>query len=351
MSATPTTPAPGPAPKTNHIGLTVLDYRGNKTTLCAGCGHNAISERIIDAAFEMGVQPENLVKLSGIGCSSKSPAYFVRRSHGFNAVHGRMPSVATGVALANNKVMLLGISGDGDTASIGIGQFVHLMRRNLPIIYIIEDNGVYGLTKGQFSATADVGAKLKTGVINDLPPIDTCALAIQLGATFVARSFSGDKKQLLTLLKAALAHKGTVMLDVISPCVTFNDHEGSTKSYKYLKDHEEPLQDLGFVPSFENIDVDYDPGTTATVRMHDGSELRLRKLDRDYDATDKVGALRVMAEAHEKGEVLTGVFYVNTKAPSFMELLHVADGPLATLPQSVLRPPKEALDQIMEELR
>jgi 2-oxoglutarate ferredoxin oxidoreductase subunit beta len=346
MSATPTTPA-----KTNHIGLTVLDYRGNKTTLCAGCGHNAISERIIDAAFEMGVQPENLVKLSGIGCSSKSPAYFVSRSHGFNAVHGRMPSVATGVALANHKMMLLGVSGDGDSASIGIGQFVHLMRRNLPIIYIIEDNGVYGLTKGQFSATADLGAKLKTGVINDLPPIDTCALAVQLGATLVARSFSGDKRQLLTLLKAALAHRGTVMLDVISPCVTFNDHEGSTKSYKYLKDHEEPLQDLGFVPSFENIEVDYDPGTTATVRMHDGSELRLRKLDRDYDATDRGGALRLMAEAHEKGEILTGVFYVNTKAPSFMDVLHVTDEPLATLPQAVVRPPKQALDEIMEALR
>lgn len=346
MAATPTTPA-----KTNHIGLTVLDYRGGKTTLCAGCGHNAISERIIDAAFEMGVQPENLVKLSGIGCSSKSPAYFVNRSHGFNAVHGRMPSVATGVALANHKVMLLGVSGDGDTASIGIGQFVHLMRRNLPIIYIIEDNGVYGLTKGQFSATADLGAKLKTGVINDLPAIDTCALAVQLGATFVARSFSGDKRQLLTLLKAALAHRGTVMLDVISPCVTFNDHEGSTKSYKYLKDHEEPLQDLGFVPSFENIEVDYDPGTTATVSMHDGSELRLRKLDRDYDATNRAGALRLMTEAHEQGEVLTGVFYLNTKAPSFMDVLHVTDEPLATLPQATVRPPKQALDEIMEKLR
>jgi 2-oxoglutarate ferredoxin oxidoreductase subunit beta len=346
MAATPTTPAP----KTNHIGLTVIDYRGSKTTLCAGCGHNAISERIIDAAYEMGVQPENLVKLSGIGCSSKSPAYFVSRAHGFNAVHGRMPSVASGVALANHQVMLLGISGDGDTASIGIGQFVHLMRRNLPIIYIIEDNGVYGLTKGQFSATADVGAKLKTGVINDLPPIDTCALAIQLGATFVARSFSGDKRQLLTLLKAAIAHRGTVMLDVISPCVTFNDHEGSTKSYKYLKDHDEPVQEIGFVPSFENIDVDYDPGTTATVRMHDGSELRLRKLDRDYDATSKTGALRVMAEAHEKGEVLTGVFYVNTHAPSFTELLHLADEPLSRLPESVVRPSRQVLDEIMKGL-
>ena len=251
----------------------MLDYRGGKTTLCAGCGHNAITERIIDAMYEMGVQPENIAKLSGIGCSSKSPAYFVNRAHGFNSVHGRMPSVATGVALANQKLMLIGVSGDGDTASIGIGQFIHLMRRNLPIIYIIEDNGVYGLTKGQFSATADLGSKLKTGVINDLPPIDTCALAIQLGATFVARSFSGDKKQLLNLLKAAIAHRGTVMIDVISPCVTFNDHEGSTKSYKYSKDHDEPVQEIGFVPSFENIDVDYDPGTTAAVRMHDGSQL------------------------------------------------------------------------------
>jgi 2-oxoglutarate ferredoxin oxidoreductase subunit beta len=347
MSATPTTPAP----KTNHIGLTVIDYRGGKTTLCAGCGHNAISERIIDAAYEMGVQPENLVKLSGIGCSSKSPAYFVNRAHGFNAVHGRMPSVATGVALANQRVMLLGVSGDGDTASIGIGQFVHLMRRNLPLIYIIEDNGVYGLTKGQFSATADVGAKLKTGVINDLPPIDTCALAVQLGATLVARSFSGDKRQLLTLLKAAIAHRGTVMIDVVSPCVTFNDHEGSTKSYKYLKDHDEPVQEVGFVPSFEHIDIDYDPGTTASVRMYDGSELRLRKLGREYDATDKVGALRTLAEAHEKGETLTGVFYVDPQAATFMDLLRMTDEPLARLPESVVRPPRQALDEIMESLR
>jgi 2-oxoglutarate ferredoxin oxidoreductase subunit beta len=348
MSAT-TTPTPGP--KTNHIGLTVLDYRGSKTTLCAGCGHNAITERIIDAMYEMGVQPEMVAKLSGIGCSSKTPAYFMSRGHGFNSVHGRMPSVATGVALANQKLMLIGVSGDGDTASIGIGQFVHLMRRNLPIIYIIEDNGVYGLTKGQFSATADIGSKLKTGVINDLPPIDTCALAIQLGATFVARSFSGDKKQLHTLLKAAIAHRGTVMIDVISPCVTFNDHEGSTKSYKYSKDHDEPVQDVNFIPSFENIDVDYDPGTTANVRMHDGSKLQLKKLDRDYDATDKAGALRVLAEAHEKGEMLTGVFYVNPNLPSFIEQLNLTEAPLTRLPEEVVRPSRQALDEIMEELR
>ena len=348
MSATPTTPAP--APKTNIIGLTVLDYRGGRSTLCAGCGHNAISERIIDACYDMGVEPENMVKLSGIGCSSKSPAYFVNRSHGFNAVHGRMPSIATGVALANKKLMLLGISGDGDTASIGIGQFVHLMRRNLPVIYIIEDNGVYGLTKGQFSATADVGAKLKTGVINDLPPIDTCALAIQLGATFVARSFSGDKKQLLAILKAAIAHSGTAMVDVISPCVTFNDHEGSTKSYKYLKDHDEPVHEVGFVPRFENIDVDYDPGTTASVRMHDGSYLRLRKLDRDYDATDRVNAIKVLAETPET-ETLTGVLYVNPQAPTFMDVLNLVDEPLAQVPEAVLRPSRQVLEQVMEELR
>src|SRR5213082_2060716 len=248
-----------PGPKTNRIGLAVMDYKGGRTTLCAGCGHNAISERIIDAMFEMGVQPERLAKFSGIGCSSKSPAYFLSRSHSFNSVHGRMPSVATGALLANRSLMGIGVSGDGDTASIGMGQFVHLMRRNLPIIYIIEDNGVYGLTKGQFSATADLGSKLKTGVINDLPPVDTCAMAITLGATFVGRSFSGDKRQLHAVLKAAIAHRGTSMLDVVSPCVTFNDHEGSTKSYKYMKDHEEPLQDINFVPVFEEINVEYDP--------------------------------------------------------------------------------------------
>src|SRR5437660_2608488 len=241
MATTPTG-----APKTNRLGLAVLDYRGARTTLCAGCGHNAISERIIDAMYEMGVQPERVAKLSGIGCSSKSPAYFMSRSHSFNAVHGRMPSVATGAMLANRTLMALGVSGDGDTASIGVGQFVHLMRRNLPIIYIIEDNGVYGLTKGQFSATADIGSKLKTGVINDLHTVDTCAMALTLGATFVGRSFSGDKRQLHAMLKAAIAHRGTVMLDVVSPCVTFNDHEGSTKSYKYMKDHDEPLQEISF---------------------------------------------------------------------------------------------------------
>src|SRR5881398_2110302 len=251
-----TTPTSTPPPKTNRIGLAVLDYRGGRTTLCAGCGHNAISERIIDAMYEMGVKPERVAKLSGIGCSSKSPAYFMGRSHSFNAVHGHMPSVATGAVLANRSLMALGVSGDGDTASIGMGQFVHLMRRNLPIIYIIEDNGVYGLTKGQFSATADLGSKLKTGVINDLPPFDCCALALRWGATFVARSFSGDKKQLQAVLKAAIVHDGLSVIDVVSPCTTFNDHEGSTKSYSYMKDHEEPLHELDFVPHFDDISVE-----------------------------------------------------------------------------------------------
>lgn len=346
-----TTPTSTPPPKTNRIGLTVLDYRGSKTTLCAGCGHNAISERIIDAMYEMGVQPERVIKPSGIGCSSKTPAYFMSRSHSFNAVHGRMPSVTTGAILANHKLVALGVSGDGDTASIGIGQFVHLMRRNLPVIYIIEDNGVYGLTKGQFSATADLGSKLKTGVINDLPPIDTCAMAIELGATFVGRSFSGDKKQLLSMVKAAIAHRGTSMLDVVSPCVTFNDHEGSTKSYKYMKDHEEPIQDINFIPAFEEINVDYDAGATVQVTMHDGSRLQLHKIEEDYDPTDRIRAIARLHEAHEKGEVLTGVFYVNPTAPTFMDVLNVIDEPLATLPESVVRPGREVLDEVMEELR
>ncbi|HEY6376563.1 MAG TPA: 2-oxoacid:ferredoxin oxidoreductase subunit beta [Edaphobacter sp.] len=344
MSTTPITPKP----KTNRIGLQVLDYRGGKTTLCAGCGHNAISERILEAYYEMGIQPERVMKMSGIGCSSKSPAYFMSRSFSFNSVHGRMPSVATGALLANKTMRSIGISGDGDTASIGMGQFVHLLRRNVPMIYIIEDNGVYGLTKGQFSATADIGSKLKTGVINDLPAIDTCALAIQMGATFVGRSFSGDKKQLSAMLKAAIAHQGTVMLDVISPCVTFNDHEGSTKSYKYMQEHEESVGEVGFVPHFEDMAVEYDHNTTVNVRMHDGSYMRLRKLHEDYDPTDKVHAMKMLMETHEKGEVLTGVFYIDTQKPDFTSLLNMVDEPLASLPEERVRPSRQVLAEIME---
>ena len=340
-----------PNPKVNHIGLPIVDYRGGKSTLCAGCGHNAISERIVDAMFEMGVEPERVIKMSGIGCSSKSPAYFMSRSHSFNSVHGRMPSVTTGAMLANHTLTALAVSGDGDTASIGVGQFVHLMRRNLPMIYIIENNGVYGLTKGQFSATADIGSKLKTGVVNDLPPIDTCALAIQLGATFVGRSFSGDKKQLLAMLKAAIAHKGTVLLDVISPCVTFNDHEGSTKSYKFLQEYDEPINEIDFVASFDDIEVDYDSGQVLDVEMYDGSSLRLRKLLEDYDPTDRANAVRTLMEAQAKNEVLTGVFLIDTQKSSFTDLLNLVDEPLGQLPESVTRPPKSALDSLMSNLQ
>ncbi|MGH9782545.1 MAG: 2-oxoacid:ferredoxin oxidoreductase subunit beta [Terriglobia bacterium] len=343
--------APPPPKKVNRIGLEIATYRGGKTTLCAGCGHNAITERIIESFYEMGVNPCRVVKLSGIGCSSKAPAYFLGSSHGFNAVHGRMPSVATGAVLANQHLLAIGVSGDGDTASIGIGQFVHLMRRNLPLIYIIEDNGCYGLTKGQFSATADVGSKQKTGAVNELPPIDTCTLAIQLGATFVARSFSGDKKQLGAVLKAAIAHRGTAMLDVISPCVTFNDHEGSTKSYDYMKEHDEPLHEINFVPFFENIEVNYDPGETQDVQMHDGSHLRLRKLDRTYDATDSQKALAAIEESRRKNEVLTGILYINPAGKTFPDLLQMVDEPLALLPQERVRPGRTALEEVMEELR
>src|SRR6202162_3194706 len=258
-----TTVTPPPPKKDNRIGLDVVQYKGSKTTLCAGCGHNSISGRIVECFYDLGIEPWKVAKFSGIGCSSKSPAYFLGLSHGFNSVHGRMPSVATGAMLANRTILGIGVTGGGDTASIGLGQFMHLLRRNLPFVYIIENNGVYGLTKGQFSATADIGSKLKTGVINEMPPFDCCALALEWGATFVARSFSGDKKQLQAILKAAITHKGLSVIDVISPCTTFNDHEGSTKSYSYVKDHEEPLHELDFVPFYEDISVEIPEGEVS----------------------------------------------------------------------------------------
>ena len=340
-----------PPKKVNHIGLEVLQYKGGKTTLCAGCGHNSISERIVESFYELGVNPYTVAKFSGIGCSSKSPAYFLGLSHGFNGVHGRMPAIATGALLANSSLMGLGVTGDGDTASIGIGQFMHLVRRNVPMIYVIENNGVYGLTKGQFSATADLGSTLKTGVPNDLPPFDCCALALKWGATFVARSFSGDKKQLQALIKTAIAHRGLSVIDVISPCVTFNDHQGSTKSYSYMKEHEEVLHELDFVPYFEDIAVDIPEGEVRDVQMHDGSHLRIRKLDRDFDPTDRFKALAALEESEARGEVLTGVLYLNTNKPTFLELLNLTDQPVATLPESKVRPTKAVLDELMEELR
>lgn len=347
MSATLTPPPK----KVNRIGLEPAQYKGAKSTLCAGCGHNAISERLIECFYEMGVAPWSVAKISGIGCSSKSPAYFLSMSHGFNGVHGRAPALATGAMLANRNLLGLVVTGDGDTASIGIGQFVHLLRRNLPLIYVLEDNGVYGLTKGQFSATADQGSRLKTGVVNDLPAIDCCLLGIELGASLVARSFSGDKRQLQAILKAAIAHKGLSLIDVISPCVTFNDHEGSTKSYAYLKEHEEAIHELDFVPPQQEISVEIPEGEAREVVLHDGSRLRIRKLDRDYDPTDKPGALRLLHEAAGTGEVLTGILYIDPGKQDFLDLLNMVDRPLATLPEPVTRPPKEALDQIMEELR
>ena len=346
-----TVATPEPKKKVNRIGLQQETYRGGKTTLCAGCGHNSISERIIDACYRMGVNPERVIKLSGIGCSSKSPAYFLGSAHGFNTVHGRMPSVGTGALLANRNLVAIGVSGDGDTGAIGIGQFVHLMRRNLPLLYIIEDNGCYGLTKGQFSPTADYGSKAKTGVVNDLPPIDTCALAIELGASFVARSFSGDKKQLEAVLTAALSHRGTAMLDVLSPCVTFNDHEGSTKSYAHARTHKEALEDLSFVPYFEDIEIDYEPGTTQEVEMHDGSRLYLKKLEQDYNPLDKIQAIQALHETRSRGEFATGLIYVEPKKADFIDVLNMVDDPLATLPQNRVRPPKSVLSKIMEDAR
>ncbi len=349
--ATTAQPAAPLKRKVNRLGLAQVDYKGKPSTLCKGCGHDSISSQLIKAFYEYGVEPHQVAKLSGIGCSSKTPAYWLSQSHGFNAVHGRMPSVATGTVLANSDLVAVGVSGDGDTASIGIGQFVHLLRRNLPIVYIVENNGVYGLTKGQFSATADLGSTLKTGVVNDLPAIDLCGLAVELGATYVARSFAGDPKQVVTLLKGAFAHNGTAFLDIISPCVTFNNHAGSTKSYTWGKENEEIIQEVDFVPFFEDIDVEYEDGETANVELHDGSHIILKKIERDYDPTDRRTALELLLDSGEKQQFLTGLIYVDTKKPNLIELLNMVDEPLATLPLDRIRPPQSALDEIMEALK
>ncbi len=341
----------GPEPaKENKLGLKALDYGGGKSTLCAGCGHDAISNQIIRAFYEMNVKPEKVAKFSGIGCSSKTPAYFLQRSHGFNSVHGRMPAVATGAMLANHKILGIGVSGDGDTASIGLGQFMHMIRRNIPLIYIIENNGVYGLTKGQFSATADEGSRLKTGVLNDLPPMDLCALAVQLGCGYVARGFAGDPKQMINILKGAIAHDGLSVIDVISPCTTFNNHEGSTKGYVYAKEHDELLHQIGFVQSYEQIEIEQEPGTLREVTLHDGSRILLKKLEEDYDPSDAVQALQRSHRAVENGQMLTGLVYLRPEKKSFISLLNLVDEPLHSLPIERTRPPREALDKIMKEL-
>jgi 2-oxoglutarate/2-oxoacid ferredoxin oxidoreductase subunit beta len=343
---------PTPKPRNlNRIGLAIADYRGAPSTLCSGCGHDAVTSQIIKAFYEMGVNPTRVAKMSGIGCSSKSPAYFLGASYGFNGVHGRMPATATGALLANRDLICIGVSGDGDTAAIGLGQFCHLLRRNVPMIYIIENNGVYGLTKGQFSPTADPGSRLKTGVVNDLTAIDTCALAIELGCDYVARSFAGDPKQLVALIKGALSHPGAALIDVISPCVTFNNQGDSTKSYPWARENEQLLHQIDFIPHFEPLPaVDYEEGETTEVEMKDGSRIRLRKLARDYEPLRRADALKLLYESREAGEFLTGLIYINPDSRNFIELLDMVDQPLASLPEKKLRPGREVLEQIMREL-
>ena len=334
-----------PKLKTNRLGREKKDYDGSKTTMCKGCGHDRISEAIVQTAFHLGLEPDRVVKMSGIGCSSKTPAYFMGRAFGLNATHGRMPSFATGAYLGNATLTALGVSGDGDTASIGIGQFVHLVRRNPRMVYIVENNGVYGLTKGQFSATADTNSPDKRGAHPTEAPIDLCSLALELSCGFVARSFSGDKKQLIPLLEAAFSHTGLAFLDVISPCVTFNNHDASTKSYTHHKKHEFHLQDPSFVPYFEHIDIDYEAGTSQEVKMHDGSTLLLKKVDEDYDPTDKHQAERLITDTHTRNQVLTGLIYLETERPTLADTLNLVDRPLAALQEPDLRPSRKALDQ------
>ena len=339
-----------PALPANKLGLTRQDYAGAKSTLCAGCGHDAITAQIIQAAWEMDVEPHRVAKISGIGCSSKTPTYFLGRAWGFNTVHGRAASVCTGVALANRSLLNIIASGDGDSMSIGVGQFTHMIRRNVPVVYVLENNGVYGLTKGQFSATADVGSVLKHGSINELPPIDPCTLAMELGCGFVARSFSGNPRQLNTLLKAAFAHRGTALIDVISPCVTWNNHEGSTKSYRVLKEKEMPLHELGFVPSFEVETVEIPPGEAREVEFPDGSKVTFRTIREDYDPTDRLAAHRAIHAARARGEFLTGLLCIEPGKPTLHDLLHLADAPLATLPEAQVKPGPEELAACLEAL-
>lgn len=340
------------APKLNRIGLSLGDYKGAESTLCAGCGHDAITNSIIKAMYDLGIEPYDVAKLSGIGCSSKTPTYFLSRAHGFNGVHGRMAPVATGSSLANRSLLHLGVSGDGDTASIGLGNFLHMVRRNVHMVYIVENNGCYGLTKGQFSATADMGSTKKGGQeVNAAVPVDICALAIQMGCKFVARSFSGDTQQVRALLKGAMAHDGTAVLDIISPCVTFNNHEGSTKSVRYARTHEDPLHEIDFIPKFAQIKVDYEPGTTQPVVMHDGSMIMLRKLSHDYEPNNIAKALALLSEAQHEQHFYTGLMYCNPDSVPFDEELGLVDEPLSRLSNETLRPSSEAFDEIMESFK
>jgi 2-oxoglutarate/2-oxoacid ferredoxin oxidoreductase subunit beta len=332
----------------NLVGLEKADYRGLTSTLCQGCGHNSISSQLIAACYELNVVPENVVKFSGIGCSSKSPAYFLNRSFGFNGLHGRMPSLATGAMFGDTSLTAIGVSGDGDTASIGMGQFKHVMRRNLPMVYIIENNGVYGLTKGQFSATAETGLSLKGHGTNPYMPVDIAWEAVVGNATFVARSFAGDPKQVKELIKAALSHRGIAVLDIISPCVTFNNTDDSMHSYAWGKDHEVALHELSYVPPRDDITVEYEEGEVLDVTMHDGSTVVLKKLEHDYDPTNRTRAITMLEEANAKNWLITGLIYIDTKQPSLFDFYNLTDTPLNRLPESRIRPPRETIDKVNE---
>lgn len=340
-----------PALPKNDLGYTVDYYEGSLSTLCAGCGHDSINAAIVEACWQLNIEPHKVAKLSGIGCSSKSPAYFLANSHGFNSVHGRMPSVATGANLANRDLTYFGVSGDGDTASIGMGQFVHVVRRNLNMVYLVMNNGCYGLTKGQDSATADAGSKSKAGSVNLFEAIDLASLAIELGATFVAQSFSGDKEQLTPLLKAAMKHKGFAMLNVISPCVTFNNNEGSTKSYDYVREHVEAMGTVDFVPISKEILTSYESGSVNDLLMHDGTTIRLHKVSKDWNPFDRFSARTAIHRAKEKGEILTGLLYFDESSNDLHDMLNTNERPLNSLNRSMLCPGADALGKLNSSLR
>jgi 2-oxoglutarate ferredoxin oxidoreductase subunit beta len=340
-----------PSLKPNAIGFTRRDYEGRISTLCAGCGHDSISAAIVQACFELAIEPHRVAKMSGIGCSSKTPDYFLGQAHGFNSVHGRMPSVLTGAAMANRDLIYLGVSGDGDSASIGLGQFVHALRRGVNMVYICENNGVYGLTKGQFSATADQGTKSKGGEVHTDSPIDLISMALLLGATFVARSFSGDKKQLVPLIKGALRHNGAAILDVISPCVTFNNHSGSTKSFDFVREHNAAVNTVDFIPEAREITADYAPGSSEMVRQHDGSYLKLAKLREDYDPSNRLAAMAYLQEHQAQGELVTGLIYLDPNPADLHAHLGTSDTPLNTLTETELCPGAKALEVVNGEYR
>lgn len=340
-----------PELKKNDLGYTLRQYEGALSTLCAGCGHDSISAAIVQSCYDLNIKPHRVAKLSGIGCSSKTPTYFLSNSHGFNSVHGRMPSIATGANLANRDLIYIGVSGDGDSASIGLGQFVHIMRRNVNMTYIVMNNGVYGLTKGQNSATADVGSISKAGSVNPFPPIDLASLAVELGASFVAQSFSGDKEQLIPLIKAAVMHPGFALINVVSPCVTFNNNTGSTKSYQYVREHTAMTGRMDFVPEMKALTADYAEGETTTIAGHDGSVLRLHKVNKDWDPEDRLSVIKTLKQSAEKQEVLTGLLYIDRHSAGFHQILNTSSTPLNALTEEQLCPGNERLQQIDRNFR